>query len=669
MSDRKNMNHISIDFEYHVNEDKSLTPICVALYDEATQKTVKLWLRDNSGLPLLKRILLHHREDSILICHAMELAEARVFKTIGLNPCDFKWRDTWLEARLLDNSFFLPGRVPSYSLVECCRKYLGVERDEDVKQEMRNYCILDTTAGHEQEIMDYCADDVKDLLDLANVLLDKYMERVSKMASIRDVCRFSEDTLVGWTYAVNCSSEIAERGLPVDNDTVEAIRQKAPEAVRKLKIAFEAKYPGSFNFSVLKKTATEKISKSMAGLNAHMEKFVESIGAKNTWAKSEKTGKWSLDSGLLKDYKGTECFAGDLYRLQKNITALQGLVSERADKNWLRNWSQDEGRLAYGSLCPFRSATGRFQPRPSEGFVPGWAHWLYCVLNPRKGRMLFEIDFHAEETALQAIITHDSAYAEIYKAKDTYLWIGMMLGVIPKEDYESMPVKELKKKYHAERGYLKTFFLAWSYGAGATHLAQIAKIPVEKSKKWVNDLNNRVFKVSTQWKHRILDATDPVTGKFHTLALPDGFQSRCHKTGREEKKPDTTKMNFPFQGFGAYLLRELVKRCHEQDIYVVCTIHDALLFECDEGDMEAVKRANDLMITTSRELLGSDLLEVGAPAFWHNHTLKDIREYPVRGEYRDESAYLEDLKAAQTKVGDLVEPEDVEKFKKLVLNT
>lgn len=676
-------NYIGIDFEYVADGDDIKHLICCVMHG-ANGSELRFWLRNGQDTYKLKRTLEKMKRGTgyVFVAHAMELAEARCFTKLGMDPLEFDWRDTWMEAKILTNSFF-QNALESCSLIECIAKYLTVQLDPEYKKECRGWCIMDSTEGHEAEILDYCASDTKYLPQLADRLYEMYRNRIEHSIYIHKQCVFTEQTLIDLAYMINCSSEIAHRGFPVDNEALSRLQEHVPEMVLQLKKDFNEQYKGTFVFSNFK--GKIKATKKFSAIYSHLEKFLAERNMLDEWERTA-NGSPSTDSALLKQFKRSTGFGADYYNLMKTLTSVQGLAKDKDP--WLANWVEVDERIYYGSLRPMSSATGRFQPRISAGFIPGWAHFLYCVLNPQKGKMIFEWDFHAQETALQAIICHDPKYAEVYNARDTYLWMAWQLGQITEEQYNEMQGQdsEWKKKYGSIRGPMKTFTLAWSYGAGAKHLAELAGIPLVKAEQWVHDLDFRIFKNAYKYKRHLVDATTAST-RYHGLCFSDGFCCRTIRYAREVPKSDTTKMNWPFQGFGAFILRELVKKCHELNLPAIATVHDAIIFECDEGDWDTVRKCRDVMEQTAKELLGSDLLNCGKrekegerpnAAVWYNHTLSDIldadlRTAEERGFKKGDDGYDEacqqfanNVKAFRDKVGDLVEIDDVKKFQKML---
>ena len=93
---------IAIDFEYRAHAHTYELICCAAKHDN--EPTKKFWLADK-GLPQKNKELLSYideHKDDIFVAHALSLAEARCFFEMGIDPCDFKWIDTFNLAKILD---------------------------------------------------------------------------------------------------------------------------------------------------------------------------------------------------------------------------------------------------------------------------------------------------------------------------------------------------------------------------------------------------------------------------------------------------------------------------------------------------------------------------------------------------------------------------------------
>lgn len=352
-------------------------------------------------------------------------------------------------------------------------------------------------------------------------------------------------------------------------------------------------------------------------IQAYLSKFLEEKGMLASYPRTE-TGKLKTDSETLSEWcKGGGGFGEDLYRVNRDASLLKG-----CSKDWVKTLKGD--RLKYRTLRPYASATGRCQGKPSDGFVLAWSHYLYGVLNPPQGKWLVELDYTSEETGIQAMICRDPAYKEAYNSKDIYLYIGSQIGMIPRADYDSLSTKELKEKYHSIRSKLKTFVLAWSYGCGVAKLASKVGISKDKAEKIKLRLNAKLFKKSTDWKMDLVDKQhfSESKAKLYTfskkkmfLSLPDGWVCRTAAYDGEKTRGQTSVQNWPFQSCGAYILRQLVLNLEPvEEVEVVATMHDAILFLVPEGRMDIIDRVKKIMADTANTCLGAkEFIRVGDP--------------------------------------------------------
>ena len=145
---------ISIDFEYcsdpkdwgldaqHKDKPYAVKLFCVSICNEIGTRS--WWLQDAD-----------QREDFIkwfdmnetYLAHAYEIAEAKCLAQLGIDPGRVNFYDTWTISMLLNDT------REEASLVNMCKKFLGVNIDADIKELMRDHCIKDETQGHEEEIM------------------------------------------------------------------------------------------------------------------------------------------------------------------------------------------------------------------------------------------------------------------------------------------------------------------------------------------------------------------------------------------------------------------------------------------------------------------------------------------------------------------------------------
>ena len=181
--------------------------------------------------------------------------------------------------------------------------------------------------------------------------------------------------------------------------------------------------------------------------------------------------------------------------------------------------------------------------------------------------------------------------------------MGAQLGLIPREEYETMPVKELKAKYGETRKRLKTFTLAIGYGAGVKKLSSKVGLPVDEIKELCDKVKTDVFPRTTNVRSflegRIMSGAPDRTrvfwlqGGWHTVLPPN-----------TEGMSPNAPLNFPIQGTGSTILHRLVVELGRLGVECVATVHDAVWFLVDEGDSDTITLARDTMEWVANNTLG-----------------------------------------------------------------
>ena len=426
---------------------------------------------------------------------------------------------------------------------------------------------------------------------------------------------------------------ISDRGLPISVERFRAIRKGAVAMIDKIKKEFADKYPGVFYRPVKLKNLGEwqadfslpelefevegsEWRQSRDKTQEHFYLFLKSRGLLDKWERTA-SGFLSMKSDLLKDhFKGDlDGFGVEYYKLSKKLSSLKGVGKKDFNDSWLKYVDEETSKIYYQTLNPIiGTQTGRCAPKTSQGFVFGWAKMLYCILDPPEGKWLVELDFGSEEVFIQAALYGDPAYNAAYHSKDYYLWLCWKMGKVSNEDWETLSASELKKKYTI-RKTIKTAALGWSYGMGAQKLAQRAKMSLGDAKKLKFDLEYSIFPTSTRWKQLAARRLLSCRG----YGLPDGIIIRSKGRPGERMKNATSIGNFPIQGMGAVILRQLVREIAENipKAELLATIHDAVFFMVDEGDMLTIEQVSKTMKDVANRCLGvpegQDGMKVGEP--------------------------------------------------------
>lgn len=637
------------------------------------EKAFSIWTGNDDSVPdILDRAAKHFDVPNPIFVNYAYFAEWEAFSRLGVDMSAYDWIDVHLLYRIATNSY--TDKVET-TLVSMCKDILGVSIDSAHKDAMRGLCISGNVDGNEAQIMDYCEEDTRHLIPALFNLEDRLNRRLALDVTMPVNCRHRGDRstpvaslIMELMESLKAFTAISHRGIPVNGDRLKAVR-KGARVVRDKQIReFVEKYPGTWDFVAPSTKSLDKVVPEEERLNAtkdtpfeavmdEFKKLIESKsmrtqavlcgqyaewydcnvkGCGGQWKRNDKecrrflladlksrglldsypltdSGKLSLSKDALKDTFGkqTGTFGGDFRVLSNKITCYNGILAD-GKSDWLSAYDEIDGLMRYRTLNPFSTVTWRCAPSPSNGWVFGWDKSLYCVIEPQEGKWLVELDFSSEETFIQAQVFDDQAYRDLYASKDIYLYTGVLTGMIPREDFDSMSKDDLKAKFKKQRDLLKTFTLAIGYGAGNKTLAGKTGLPlpeVEKFRRNYDKAFSRTMYVRNELKNRM------ESGRLKCLWLANGL---CATLNRHKIKTSfNAPLNYPIQGTGSVILAKVARDFEREGIRTIATIHDAVVFEVDEGDVDTIHKARDLMKEAADYVLnvqeGEGGMKVGEP--------------------------------------------------------
>ena len=637
------------------------------------EKAFSIWTgNEDSMTDILDRAAKHFDVPNPIFVNYAYFAEWEAFSRLGVDMSAYDWVDVHLLYRILSNSY--TDKVET-TLVSMCKDILNISIDSAHKEAMRELCITGNVTGNEAQIMSYCEEDTRHLIPALFNLEDRLNRRLALDVTMPVNCRHRGDRstpvaglIMELMESLKAFTTISHRGIPVNGDRLKSVR-KGARIVRDKQIReFVEKYPGTWDFITPSTKSLDKIVSEEERLNAikdtpfeavmdEFKKLIESKsirtqavlcgqydewyectvkGTGGSWKRNDKecrrflladlksrglldsfpltdTGKLSLSKDALKDTFGkqTGTFGGDFRVLMNKITCYNGILAD-GKSDWLSAYDENDGLMRYRTLNPFSTVTWRCAPSPSNGWVFGWDKSLYSVIEPPEGKWLVELDFSSEETFIQAQVFNDPAYRELYASKDIYLYTGVLTGMIPRSDFDSMSKDDLKTKYKKQRDLLKTFTLAIGYGAGNKTLAGKTGLPlseVEKFRRNYDKAFSRTMFVRDELKKRM------ESGRLKCLWLANGL---CATLNRHKVKTSfNAPLNYPIQGTGSVILAYVAREFERAGIRTIATIHDAVVFEVDEGDMETIHKARTLMKNAADYVLnvqeGEEGMKVGEP--------------------------------------------------------
>ena len=620
-----------IDTEYHTDGLGRIARVYCLCATSVSGKVYKRWYEGKCPNALEEIKSYYEVEDPIFVCHSFEKAERRALKWLGVDTFNYSFICTWHLAKMLKKTFKKPKKEvfdtdveriaqekqnkekeeKELSYASLCKKYGLALINTEHKDAMHKLCIEDKTEGYEQELLAYCAEDTEFLIPLLRCLFSEYYKALKGSFCPLRPGFFNEVTpegalmrLVRQTEYINCFGDFADYGVPVNMERVKAVREHAIAYSKKLKSDFAEKYPG-----VLYQKKDGSWHEYKAKTFEYLEADLKKRGI--TSYPLTDTGKLSLSSDTLKDYfKGSDAF-GEHYRKMNEITRKLTTIAKTDDNPF--NYIID-GRLWYESMQLYGTKTSRCTPSTTR-YMFGWAKMLYCIIDPPPKKWLVELDFTSQETFVQCSICKDAVYNEIYNSKDIYLGFATKMKLIPEADWETLSVTELKEKYYDVRKRVKSLVLGLSYGMGKAKLAGSLGISETEAGRYVQQFR-QVIHASTSYKELLTTRL----GRCNAFSLPDGFI--CSSATNRQHNSATTIGNWPFQSSGGMILRVVVRelyrliRSGELNIRLIATVHDAVVFMCDEGDTATVQRVSEIMREMANRTLATPqgwTIRVGEP--------------------------------------------------------
>lgn len=604
---------IAIDCEFSFNENNDFVCICAAVTQE--DGVTQTWWRDQ--MYELAKYIRMHKSDT-WVAHNVETAEGYLFQSLGIRPTSYRWHDTLLESLVAYNK--CSSTKYRHDLATCLKREGIAVRDHDEKKEDQMICVWEPTekswAEHlayvdskKEHLLQYCLEDTKHLLTLDSQLMlrlgaTEINDRSHHMDLDQPLDKSRRPHYYGFLAAI--LSEISWRGIPMDAQRVKKLLSNAPKAIYKQQYDFNDKYPDCFRFEGGKYKMNTKVVRDYAA---------KAYGILPPLTKS---GQVSLSSDNLKPYRRTtdpqKMFLRDYYYMSKYCRALASFCHPERSKNWLSGYSYGRQRVR-PALRMFRAATGRLGMQPKSGFVYTMGKPFRGLVNPPKGRVVVELDFHSEEVACQAYLSGDKVMSQMYQHPqyDNDFYTDVAHSIDP----------TVTEKKDPRRKTYKVVALMLNYGAGAKKLASVVGLDLRKCYKVCTHLK-RQFHHYWQFVNKAKASCTRNT----PLWFSDGWRIHYLPSGKQ-----TTLGNFPFQGVGAYILRLILIECWKRNIEVIAPIHDAIAFECDEANWEeTAETVAQIMRDCSKKALGI-AVDVGDPEVTYHGLLNCHSEFSTREQY------------------------------------
>ncbi len=595
---------ISIDFEFFNSNDYRPEQVCCSVHDQEIDETKTFWLLNDDDEEKANLVeYIRERKESHIFLGYMCVAEARSCLALDIEDIkEFEFIDLYCEWAMLINhndelcygKQLIDGReVTTYapkpkweqtakdekrnkakaqrSLAACCSKLIGVKVDTDRKTEMRNIIISgdeEAIEANREEIVEYCESDIEYLPRIYT----KMMKHYKKLYSFDDYTNMLPEMLYRGNYAVR-TAYIERLGESINTEWAQNFSDSVPFILRDIQREINDLFPDIRPFRFNKKDATYSWNQIKT------KEWIETLDKDivKGWMKTPKKAISLKLDAFLKFFNFHHDFPKDslgaqMVRYLKMKQNLNGFLPSKKGKKTFFDSIGSDGR-SRPFLGIYGSQSGRNQPG-ATGFLFLKSAWMRALAQPPRGRVCVDIDFGSEEFLIGGLESQDLAMVEAYHSGDPYLYFAKAAGAVPQEG--------TKKSHPQMRNKFKSTCLGLSYGMRAKGLA--IKLTVDtgiyhtpEMAQELIDLFEKVFPRYTHYRNvEILELYD--TQKY--LKLSDGW------TLFGDNPNNLSVSNFPSQGKGSVVLREMVTTLQDLNLDLNRTLHDAGYIEIDWGDWD-----------------------------------------------------------------------------------
>jgi hypothetical protein len=551
------------DFEFETGIGERAVPVCLVAKELRSGRTFRIFEGEFGTAPP------YATGPDVLFVAYYASAELGCYRALGW-PMPERILDSFCEFR--DRTNGLP--TPSGSGELGALIYFGLDHMNAVEKK-----YMQETIGSgkwrgvltPQQILDYCARDVRALEQLLPV-----------MAAKLDPPR----ALLRGRYMASASA-MEWHGTPIDVPQLCALRENWTGIQDRLIAAIDAVY-GVYDGRTFKR-----------------DRFA-------AWLARQGIPWPLLDSGQLDLEDGTFRQMAKSYPAVSPLRELRSSLSDLRLNDLLVG---HDGRNR-AVLSAFRSITGRNQPSNTK-YIFGPSVWLRGLIKPPPGHGVAYVDWSQQEFGIAAYLSGDPNMIAAYLSGDPYLAFGKQVGLIPPDG--------TKRSHKFQRELCKQCILAVQYGMGEWSLAaRIGQPPIV-----ARDLlraHREAYSVFWRWSDAVLD-TAMSTNVLHTTY---GW----HTHVKEGPNPRSLR-NFLMQGNGAEMMRIAACLATERGIEVCAPVHDAFLICAPLDRLKAdVARMRQAMADASRAVLNGFEIGTDCPDEFNDDGTRNefphIIRYPNR---------------------------------------
>lgn len=694
----------SIDFEFSKPSNPDMGLVCAALSVDGGEIEKYWLLDGSDNQKLHDRLIDLAENDASFSAYAVQLAEGRCFLALGLDPRRFRWHDLYSEWKWLRNgdNRYLYGDVivtengkdpyvavsipPEVKITKrmtreeeqsakllndaaCkmkadrtgkrvvnnqsgeslldCEYFLGVIdestvlADKAVKNDVRNFIIAgQDLESRKQEILDYCASDIKLLYEL-DLKIGDHMAKVMdephinvQLGKVRTDFKankyFTLDELreeIGSWAARNAM--YAMRGIPLNAGRLEAVKKAGPLIRVEEQLRWNELHPEYPLYRIGKSAKALSLLKAMRKKSPYLDMEVTedydlfadaamriSKAGKFQWKKTP-SGAFAKDSDYLKELDD----GGLIHDIRKHKDSIKALKSISPEDDGTYKIDRFIGCdfKQRPNFNPYGTKTGRNAPSATS-FLFLMPKWMRLLVNPREGRYICDLDAHSEEVAIAAALYNDDNKREVYRSADVYMKYAQLAGAYPKDKPILTEDERESEKWFKEEGWsqvrkiYKGGFLGMQFGMGGASLERRVRLSLPEEKRdeifegWGDsfvDSYRSLFSNETECVTKVRQA---YSNQKKGVMLQDGW-----RLGPDD--PNILSVsNFPVQGTGSVILRRCCELCDAEGIQIYATLHDAISFTGKLENMEReIDTARECFRRAAEDILGENLMVIGNP--------------------------------------------------------
>jgi DNA polymerase I len=544
------------DFEFIARPGEQQDVVCLAAHELRSGRTLRLW-RDQLGEQPPYRT-----DDKVLFVNFVANAEMACHLALGW-PIPKNILDLSPVFRNLTNGCSTPDGKGLIGML----RYFGLDAIDAKKKDATRDRIMrgwPFTPEERERIQDYCLGDVMPMAKLLALVL-------------ADMSEIDLKTALYWGEFAAVSARMFYHGVPIDpeiyprlsdKNTWRAVRDEMVPVVDAQYGVFVQNAAGDWVFS-----------------NERFAALLRRWGIYDLWPR--------LESGALNLRRKT------FENMSRGYPPLEPLRQLRHTRDKMRKI-----KLAVGAdsrnrtlLWPFKSKTGRTQPKASEWiFSP--AVWLRSLIKPAPGMAVAYVDYSSMEFLLAASLSDGHCWPgnssnnmlDMYNSGDPYLSFAKSVGAVPqsatKESHE-----EVRDKY-------KVMLLSTQYGLMAPSLAVRLGISVFEAHEMLSQHRSQ-FSQYWQW------SDDYIHRAMQTGVVQTAFGWTYH-IGIVGAINDRSLRNWPIQSAGADILRIACILAARHSLKILAPVHDAVLIEAPIDRIEAdVSLMREIMRRASRIVLNA----------------------------------------------------------------